>query len=267
MKQSTQYTPSVAPAVLIVGDPGSGKTRLGMCLPRPAILDCDGNLHSALRINPTKEFLISEGFRRDDGTEVPEVLRWNHCETEMKALLTAAVKGQADTILIDGLSNLARWGLVHAEAKLQNDGINTKKEYLAKYQAFIPLMTQFLVMVRIPKKPVFMTVHQTTDKSEFGALRFYLDIPGRLSETLGGMVTDMWGMKATPDPTNEKTMAKYEICTKPSGYHPNLKTAFDMAPVINITDKTPEQIWKLLEPKLSINLPKQEVQQNQPAKA
>ncbi len=264
MKPSSAYTPTIAPAVLVVGDPGSGKTRLCMALPRPAILDCDGNLHSALRINPTKEFVISEGFRKDDGTEVAETDRWSHCMTETKQLLGAVATGKADTVFVDGLSNLARWGIAHAENELIKAGINMKKEYLAKYQSFIPLLTQFLVMIRIPKKPVFLTVHQTTDKSEFGALRFYADIPGRLSETIGGMVTDVWGMRASPDPQNLKTMAKYEIYTKPSGYHPNLKTAFDFTPVINITDLSPEQIWKLLEPKLSINTTKQTTQ---PAKA
>lgn len=253
MKSSTDYTPKVAPAVLVVGDPGSGKTRLCMSLPRPAILDCDGNLHSALRLNPTKEFIISEGFATDDGKEVPEVDRWSHCEKELKALITAMVQGKADCLFIDGLSNLARWGLTHAENKLKLAGIDIRKEYLAKYQSFIPQFTQLITLCRIPKRPLFMTVHQCTDKDEFGKMRYYLDIPGRLSETLAGQLTDMWGMKSTPDPTNTKTLAKYEICTKPSGYHPNLKTAFDLAPVINITDLDSAQIWKLLEPRLSVN--------------
>lgn len=254
MRTNEQYTPRIAPAVLVVGDPGSGKTRLVMAIPNPAILDCDGNLHSALRLNPTKKFLIAEGQATDDGKEVPEVERWLHCEREMKLLLKGVIEGKAETIIVEGLSNLARWGLTYAEQKLKDAGIDTKKEYLAKYQSFIPMFTQFITMCRIPKKPLFITVHQCTDKSEFGAMRFYLDIPGRLSETLGGQVTDMWGMKATPDPTNVKTMAKYEICTKPSGYHPNLKTAFDFAPVINITDLDHMKIWSLLEPKLSINV-------------
>lgn len=253
MKPSTAYSPTRSCAVLVVGDPGSGKTRLCMAAPRPAILDCDGNLNSALRLDPTKEFLISEGFRTDAGVEVPLDQRWTHCVKEIKTLLASIVKGEADCVFVDGLSNLCRWGLIHAEAELVKAGINVRKEYLAKYQSFIPLLTDFITTLRIPRKPVFVTVHQTTDKDEFGRMRYYLDIPGRLSETLGGQFTDVWGMSSTPDPTNVRTQARYEIRTRPSGYHINLKTSMDLDPSINITDKTPKEIWSLLEPKLSYN--------------
>lgn len=51
-------------------------------------------------------------------------------------------------------------------------------------------------------------------------------------------------------------MAKFEIKTKPTGFHINLKTSLDLEPAINITDKSMADIWKILEPKLSYNLPK-----------
>lgn len=254
MKSSKDYKPNSNVAVLIVGDPGSGKTRLGMAVPRPAILDCDGNLRSALRLDPSKEFVISTGFLKDDGTEVPIEQRWTHCTNEVKLLLKSMLKGEADCFFLDGLSNLCRWGLIHAEKKLEEAGINVRKEYLAKYQSFIPLLTDFITTIRIPQKPVFVTVHQVTDKDEFGRMRYYLDIPGRLAETLGGQFTDVWGMFSTPDPTNAKTLSKYEIRTRPSGYHVNLKTSSDFEPAINITDKSLGEIWKTLEGKLSINL-------------
>lgn len=250
MKTGTSYKPSSNVAVLVVGDPGSGKTRLVMSVPDPGILDCDGNLNSAIRVSGGKKFFYAEGFRDDSGKEVPEVERWNHCVTQMKALLTHP---EVKSFVLDGLSNLARWGLLHTENELVKAGINIKKEYLAKYQSFIPLMSNFLTTIRVPGKPVFVTVHQATDKDEMGRMRYYLDIPGRLSETLGGQFTDVWGMSSTPDPQNVKTQAKYEIRTKPSGYHVNLKTSLDMAPSVNITDMSPAQIWTLLEPKLSSN--------------
>lgn len=251
MKPYTAYNPSRNTAILIVGDPGTGKTRLIFSPPTPGILDCDGNLNSAVRVANGKPFFFSEGFRTDEGIEIPEEQRWDHCGREVIKLLKSP---EVKTIVIDGLSNLCRWGLIHIEAELVKAGINVHREFYAKYQSFIPLLSKFITTIRIPGKLVMVTCHQRTDKDEFGRMRYYLDIPGRLSETLGGQFTDVWGMSSTPDPTNEKTQTRYEIRTKPSGYHINLKTSFDFVPAINITDKTPQQMWSIFEPILYANV-------------
>jgi hypothetical protein len=257
MKSSSEFSPASSTAILNVGDPGSGKTGLGFALPCPGILDCDGNLAGTVRrivkaTGKVPEFKYSQPFKDDKEQEVPEVDRWKRAMAESAKLL---VDPWTKSFFVDGLSNLCRWGLVHTEQELINSGINVKKEYLAKYQGFIPLLSNFITKIRVPGKLVFITVHQVADKDEvLGRTRFFLDIPGRLSDTLGGQFTDVWGMSSTPDPTNTKTMAKYEIRTKPTGFHVNLKTSLDLEPSINITDKTPAEIWKLLEPRLSYNV-------------
>ena len=251
MKSSTQFKPQTNVAVLNVGDPGSGKTRLAMAFPRPGILDCDGNLTSAVRVSNGKEFYYSQPFKTDDDKEVPEVDRWNRAVSETKLLLTSP---NVDTFVLDGLSNLCRWGLVHTENELTKAGINIKKEYLAKYQSFIPLLSNFITMLRIPGKYVVVNVHQLMEKDELsGAIRYYLDIPGRLAGTLGGQFTDVWGMASIADP-GSKVGAKYSVRTKPSGFHVNLKTSLDLEPSIDITGKNPSEIWAILEPKLSVNV-------------
>lgn len=245
------YQLNAAPAILSVGDPGSGKSRLAFSLPNLGILDCDGNLGSAICACPTKDFEFEQPFRTPDGKEVPEVERWTRACTQTKALLT---NPKVKSFTLDGLSNLCRWGLIYAEDALIKSGINVKKEYLAKYQSFIPLMSNFITMLRIPGKLVMVSVHQTMEKDELtGSVRYELDIPGRLKNTLGGQFTDVWGMSSLPDP-GSKVGAKYLIRTKPSGFHVNLKTSLDLEPSIDITGKGPDDIWKLLEPKLSVNI-------------
>jgi hypothetical protein len=252
VKSSTDFIPSNAVAILAVGDPGSGKSRLGMSLPKPGILDCGGNLSSAVRVAQGKPFQWSQPFVTDDGKEVPEVERWSRAVAETKLLLASPL---TESFFLDDLSNLCRWGLVYAEAELVKAGINIKKEYLAKYMSFIPLLTNYMTMIRIPKKLVMVSVHQTMEKDELsGTVRYELDIPGRLKNTLGGQFTDVWGTSSTPD-VGSKVGAKYFIRTKPSGYHVNLKTSLDLEPSIDITGKNPAEVWSLLSPKLSTSTP------------
>jgi hypothetical protein len=252
MKPSSSYIPSTNVAVLVAGDPGSGKTRLAMSFPKPGILDCDGNLSSAVRVSGNKPFLFSQPFKDDNGKEILEVDRWNRAMSESKLMLASS---DTESFVLDGLSNLCRWGLVHAENELTKAGINVKKEYLAKYQAFIPLLTNYITMLRIPGKYVVVNVHQNMEKEELaGQIRYVLDIPGRLANNLGGFFTDVWGMTAQADPQS-KIGAKYLVRTKPTGFHVTLKTSLDMEPTIDITGKTPPEIWTLLAPKLSVNQP------------
>lgn len=223
-----------------------------MSCPTPGILDCDGNLASAVRVANGKPFFFAEGFRDDNGKEVPEVDRWNHCVKETKALLTHP---ETKSFVLDGLSNLCRWGLIHTENELQKAGINIKKEYLAKYQSFIPLLTNFITMLRIPGKLVVVNVHQITEKEELtGRISYKFDIPGRMADNLGGLFTDVLAISSSADP-GSKIGAKYSIKTKPTGLHVNLGTSLDLEPSIDITGKTPSEIWTLLQPKLSPNVP------------
>jgi hypothetical protein len=240
MLPSTQFIPSQNVAVLCVGFPGTGHTRLGMAFPDPGILDCDGNLRSAIEVSQGKKFWVAQGFAKDDGTEIPEDQRWTKvCNDLVEMIKHPEVK----TIWVDGLSNLCRWGLVHAEKQLIAGGINVKKEYLAKYQAFIPLLSNFITTLRIPKKFVFVTVHQTLEKGELdGRVYYKLDIPGRLADTLAGQFTDAWGVEASPDP-GSVVGAKYKVNTKPTGYHVALKTSVDLPPVFDVTGLSPNDVW------------------------
>lgn len=252
MKPSTSFNMSQSVAVLCVGDPGSGKSRVGMSLPTPGILDCDGNLASAVRVSSGKKFFYGQPFRTDDDKEVPEVERWPLAVKQTKELLASP---ETESFFLDGLGNLCKWGLIYAEDQLVKAGINIKKEYLAKYMSFIPLISNYITMLRIPGKLVMVSVHQTMEKDELsGIIRYELDIPGRLKNTLGGQFTDVWGMSSVPD-VGSKVGAKYIIRTKPSGYHVNLKTSLDLEPAIDITGKSPTEVWSLLSPKLSVNAP------------
>lgn len=246
MKSSADYKPSHSIAILCVGNPGTGKTRLMMSLPTPGILDNDLNLNSAVRVSGGKKFFFTQPSMDDNGKEIPEHLRWLAVEKEVKAMI---LHPEIQSICIDGLTALSRWCLAYAEHQLIAAGINVKKEYLSKYANFINLMTNFVNMCRIGGKIVFMSCHQTADKNDLtGAWYYNLSIPGQLKDNLGGLFTDVWG-------TSTQTLGddvKYFINTRPTNLHVALKTSFDLAPKIDVTNKSPDAIWRELEPKLSI---------------
>lgn len=252
MKSSSDYIPSRAVAILNVGEPKSGKTRIMMSFPVPGILDIDMNLNSAVRVAGGKKFFYSQPIFDDKGAELPVEKRWENAVKETKALIA---NPETKSICIDGLSLLSDWCLAYCEATLKMKGVDVEKQYMAKYQSFITIMNSYVSMLRIGGKYVFVTCHQIMDKEEgTGKVRYSLAIPGQLKDRLQGLFTDVWA--ATSTPNGAKT--KYEIRTKPTGFHVNLGTSFDLDPAIDITDKTPDQVWSILEPKLSyhVALPK-----------
>lgn len=240
-----------------------------MGFPTPGIIDCDLNLNSAVRVSSGKPFFFAQpSIIADDaeaafinkciptapltlhpGDEVPVERRWLVVEKEVKAML---VNPEVKTICIDGLTVLSRWLLDYCEGELIRAGINVKKEYLSKFQNFITIMTRFITLLRVGGKIVFVTCHQTADQNDLTKAWYYaLAIPGQLKDTLGGLFTDVWGTSTTTIGDD----VKYWLSTRPTNLHVGLKTSFDMLPKYDITGKNPDDVYRLLSPRLSINVP------------
>jgi hypothetical protein len=240
-----------------------------MGFPTPGILDVDMNLNSAVRVSGGKKFFFSQPAHISDpddatfinrcipgaplslkvGDEIPNERKWLMVEREVKALLS---NPEVKTVCIDGLTVLSRWLLDYCEGELIRAGVNIKKEYLAKFQNFINIMVKFVGLCRIGGKTVFMTCHQTADQNDITKSWYYnLAIPGQLKDTLGGLFTDVWGLSTQ----TVGDSVDYYINTRPTNLHVALKTSFDLDSKIKVTDLHPDAIWRLLEPKLSFNIP------------
>jgi hypothetical protein len=259
MKSSDTYQLDHSCAILAVGEPKTGKTSLMMAFPDPAILDLDGNLSSAVRRHPTKKFLFDDPATNDKtGAIRPVHERWNHIVATVKSL---ALDKSVRTICVDGLGVLSEYLIAHILNESVKAGASKRKGAgfdggleavmeIQHYGDFARLMRSFIMLLRATRKIIFVTSHQTADKDEnTGALRYYLSIPGQTKETLGGLFTDVWATTATPKSATE---TKYAIRTKPTGVHVSLGTSFPLDAEIDVTNKTPEQIWSLLSPKLLI---------------
>jgi len=247
MQSSTAYQTSKNLAVLVVGEPKVGKTRLMMAFPDPFVLDLDKNLSSAVSINPNKKFWFAQV---DD---VPEGQRYDKIEKELKeAIASPDVK----TICIDGVTQLAACVKQSIIAGLEKAGLGAKLRQdvlepqirLTDYDTLGSRFLRIVALTRASGKMVVWTSHQKVDKDEItGANRYRIHMPGNLADNLGGYFTDVWAMTATPQPGGK---TKFEIRTKPTGYHVSLGCSIPLDPSIDITDKTPDQIWGILGPKL-----------------
>lgn len=252
MKSSTDYQPTHSVAILGVGEPKTGKTRLLMSFPTPGIIDCDMNLNSAVRVAAGKEFYFSQPSLDDSGKEIPIGERWKRAVDETKTMLKDP---RIKSICVDGLGQLCGWLIEHIVNENKKAGTNkTGKMELRDYSDLSRLLKDYVTMLRIGGKIVYVSSHQTADKDDLtGAMRYALAIPGQSKDTLGGLFTDVWATTGTPIGGGK---VKYEIRTKPTGFHVALGTSFDLPSAIDVTDKNPADIWTMLEPKLSINVKK-----------
>jgi len=247
MKSHTAFKPSHSCAVLLVGEPKSGKTRTMFAFPSPGIIDADMNLNSGVRVIGNKPFWFTQPALDDNDKEVPLEKRWLRCVDETKAMLKDP---NIKTIVVDGLGVMVEWIIAHIVNVNKLAGTNkTGKMELRDYGDLARILREYIMMLRLPGKYVVVTSHQAADKDELtGVLRYSLAIPGQSKETLGGLFTDVWATMASPAGAGK---VKYEIRTKPTGFHVALGTSFDLPSAIDITDKTPTQIWEILSPKLN----------------
>lgn len=261
MKSNSDYKVTDNLAVLLAGDPKTGKTRTMMAFPNPYVLDLDKNLNSAIRVSGDKPFYYDQVDTDDLGKAVPEDLQYKRA---LACLQAAVLDPRVQTICIDSVTRLGELIKSHIIGQLKSMGLGSKLRSdtvndqirLVDYDTYANLMLQFVAITRASGKMVVWTSHQTADKSEIdGRLRYFFSVVGKLKDTLGGYFTDVWGMSATPETRMVAGKAvqatKYSIRTKPTGFHPALGTSIDLAPEIDITDKTPSQIWELLAPKFN----------------
>lgn len=245
MKSSSTYSTSHSCAVLLVGEPKTGKTNLLFAFPDIWIADLDLNLASAVRRAGDKPFFYDQPALLEDGKERPLKDRWNELVKVTKA---AILDPKIRTIAIDGLGVLTEYLMAHIVAAGQAAGTNkTGKMELQNYGDLARLLRDYVMMLRASGKYIIVTSHQAADRDELtGAMRYFLAIPGQSKETLGGLFTDVWATATRPGAT-----VKYEIRTKPTGFHVALGTSFNLAASIDVTDKSPAQIWSILEPQIA----------------
>ena len=255
MKSSTSYATAAARSFLFVGDPKTGKSNLLFAFPDLWVLDVDRNLVSAIRRAPTKKFFFDDPYTDAAGNIISDDIRAIKDKTSTRwaraiTLLTEATKSpEIKTIAIDSLGGFSDLLINHLMfCALKEEGKSLDRLRIQDYQPLKTLVTQLVMALRNSGKTIIFTSHQKTDKDELtGRVRYTLNMPGALNENFGGFFTDVWATNAS----NIGGKLKYEILTRPSGFHVALGTSTDLPAIIDVTDKTPEQIWTIIGPKIA----------------
>jgi hypothetical protein len=252
MKSSESYKPASNLAILLVGDQKTGKTNVAMAFPDPYFLDLDKNLDSAVRVAGGKKFWYDQPTESLDMSDPKQAAHVYPIAMDM--LKKAAVDPQVKTLVIDSLSTLTihMVSYILGEAsRIENKRIEQMR--IQDYGTVMGLLQKLVAFLRATNKIVVVTSHQSWDKDDVtGAIRYTLAVPGQMKHNLGAFLTDVWGLMVTQAGGGK---CKYEIRTRPSGFHVSLGTSVrSLPPNIDITDKTPIEIGKLLLPQLGLTV-------------
>lgn len=259
MNDSSSYKIGSNLSILLVGDPKTGKTGVSASFPDPYWLDVDRNLDSAIRVIGGKKFWYDQPTVDLDATgkkirDVPEDEVWPR---SLAMLKVAVAHPEIKTIIVDSFSQLAGYARAALLKKLKDIGAVDQKGKpldnlrLSDYLTLLDWFRAFVFALRSSGKFVVVTSHQQVTKDELtGANHYSLAIPGQSKDSFGGWFTDVWATTATPIAMGK---TKFEIRTRPTGFHVSLGTSIRSLPAaIDITDKDPAAIWSLLSPTLSV---------------
>lgn len=253
MKSSTDYKVAGTLGLLLVGPPGTGKTGIAAAFPDPYFLEVDRNLDSAVRVMGTKRFWYDEPT-----TMVPEDQVWK----KSLELLKAAIKDpDIKTIIVDSFSQLAGFARADLLSNLvrmgavDNKGKPLTNLRITDYGTLLDWYRQFVFALRSSNKHIVVTSHQQLVQVDDSSAPYWaLAIPGQAKDSFGGWFPDTWAVQVEQVAGGKQ---KYVIRTRPAyGTTKDIKTSMRLMPeTIDITNLTPDAIWKQISQYLSFTAP------------
>lgn len=249
MKSSTDYQLGSALAILLVGNPKSGKSCVAAAFPAPYFLEVDNNLDSVARVMQGKPYFYDLPTL---AVKTPGEV-WKEC---LKNVKDAMVNPDIKTIVIDGLTTLSEYMCAWCIAEhirmgdTDSKGKPIQAMTIPDYGKLLTMFRGLIFDLRSTGKHVICTVHKTTYQDDDTKVTHnILALPGQAKETLGGVFTDVIGVVAQDVPGGVGT--KYSLRTVPLVAFPPLGTSIRTLPKdIDITNKKPQEIWAILEPLL-----------------
>jgi hypothetical protein len=227
VKDGTTYPRNTALAVLLLGQPGAGKSNTCFEFPDPYVIDADQNLRNAIERHPGKKFYYDcPEHETDDKGQITKVYEAHEHWPRMEKLIKEnAPKPEVKGVVIDGLGRVSDYlkaYLVHVGSQAEKPLLvgGTKVMTQSLWSPFADLMKKLVFLCRSFNKPFIMTAHLKVDENELSSVKEQrVNLQGQLASDFAKLYTDAWLADAVPSSDAKYKAAngvRYFIRTAPT---------------------------------------------------
>lgn len=220
MKSGKDHVPTLPQSILLLGQPGAGKTTFALQLPKPFLLDCDANLSGPARFLSEKlkgkDWWYDTPLTDEGGVKLPREKRF----VRAVDLLNQALESkEVETIVVDSLTTFADFLMDHVRStqkrKLGN-GRDTVDEpmQIQDWGIFSALIRKVIFDIKASGKRLVFCAHIAYDKDELtGILQKFINLPGGTKNVLSGWFEESWELFVDSTGAGPATKATRKIRT------------------------------------------------------
>lgn len=250
MKTSTSRTLDTKPAVLICGPPGTGKTVLTLCFPRPYVIEIDNNLDGPMKFLADRKLLPLVKYDMAHLDDEDKLLPPDKVWMTLGRRLNAAMRDPTiDTIVIDSLTALVdlmmdevrRVTIMSGDQNAPKLADATKADLFTEspqerpvggtyriqdWGTFLTFCRKFFTKLRLTNKLVVVTAHIDLDKLEGSTVyQHFIKVPSSYKNEIAGQFTDCWytEIETRNKPTGQNSATQEAVWTITTVPMPGMK--------------------------------------------
>lgn len=232
------YTSDSHIRLLLQGESGAGKTTKALQFPGVWVIDCDQNLGGPLRYLRENNLPLPLGYDKvdikDDGTVVPENMRWQRV-SDLLSDIGKRAGPELKTVVFDSMSKLADYNKAHV---LRVNQTKTAGMEQTSWGFFYSNWIKLVGTVTTAKVNVVFTAHDKIDKDELdGSTRIFLNVQGQFQAVAGSLFTDVWHAEVK-NIGGVEPKYQWNVRTIQDYRHAGLKNSLGLPPVFEFKWET-----------------------------